>query len=116
MPLIQVFPSVPVPESRVSSLLASLASILSEQLQKPQRWVMTRLAPPAHMTFAGTNEPTCYAEVKNIGSMSPELTEALSAAITRELSEALDIPTARIYIEFADAQPHLWGYDGATFA
>jgi phenylpyruvate tautomerase len=116
MPLIQVFPSVEVPQSRVASLLEALSSALAKHLKKPERYVMTRLAAHAPMTFGGTSEPTCYAELKNIGTMSPELTEELSAAITSILVEALGVPSQRIYIEFADGKPHLWGYDGGTFA
>lgn len=116
MPLIQVFPSVDVPDSRVAALLGTLSSTLSRHLQKPESYVMTRLAPKAAMTFGGSSEPTCYAEVKNIGTMSPELTEKLSGELTRVLSESLGVPSQRIYIEFADSQAHLWGYDGATFA
>lgn len=116
MPLIQVFPSVEVPESRVAPLLRTLSSTLSELLQKPERYVMTRLAPKASMTFGGTTEPCCYAEVKSIGTMSPELTEKLSGELTRAITESLGIPSQRVYIEFADSEAHLWGYDGGTFA
>lgn len=116
MPLIQVFPSVEVPQSRVASLLGALSSTLATHLEKPERYVMTRLAPHAPMTFGGTTEPACYAELKNIGTMTPELTERLSATLTSILTEALGVPSQRIYIEFADEKAHLWGYDGGTFA
>ncbi|MEP6652860.1 MAG: phenylpyruvate tautomerase MIF-related protein [Myxococcales bacterium] len=32
------------------------------------------------------------------------------------MAAALGVAKDRIYIEFADAAPHLWGYDGSTFA
>lgn len=116
MPLIQVFSSVEIPESRVAPLLQALSSTLATHLQKPESYVMTRLAPKAPMTFGGTTEPSCYAEVKNIGTMTPALTEKLSGELTRLLVESLRVPSQRIYIEFADSQPHLWGHDGGTFA
>jgi phenylpyruvate tautomerase PptA (4-oxalocrotonate tautomerase family) len=115
MPLIQVFSSVALPPDRVAPLLRKLSSTLAAHLQKPERYVMTRLAPAAPMTFGGSDGPACYAEVKNIGSMTPEQTSKLSAAITTELSAALGVPADRTYIEFCDAKPHLWGYDGSTF-
>lgn len=116
MPLIQVFTSVDVPPDRVSALLGALSITLATHLAKPERYVMTRLAPPAPMTFGGSDAPACYAEVKNIGTMTPEQTEKLSAAISAQLGAALGVPADRTYIEFSDAKPHLWGYDGSTFA
>jgi hypothetical protein len=115
MPLIQVFSSVALPPDRVAPLLGKLSRTLALQLSKPEAYVMTRLAPTAPMTFGGTDEPACYAEVKNIGVMTPEITAKLSAAITAELGNAFGVPSHRTYIEFSDAKPHLWGYDGGTF-
>ncbi len=115
MPLIQIFPSVPVPEERVSPLLVALSSTLAKHFKKPESYVMTRLAPSAPMTFGGTDEPTCYAEVKNVGKMTSAQSADLSAALTAEIGRALGVSAKRTYIEFADAEPHLWGYDGATF-
>lgn len=68
------------------------------------------------MLFGGSPEPCCFAALKSIGTFRPEQTEKLSALLSQRLSEALGVPTTRIYLEFVDAQPHLWGYDGATFA
>jgi len=114
MPLIQVFSSVPVPSDRIAALLGALSTTLASHLGKPESYVMTRLAPVAPMTFGGSDAPTCYAEVKNVGSMTPEQTQKLSRAISSEL-EKLGVPKNRIYIEFCYAKPHLWGYDGDTF-
>ena len=117
MPLIQITTSAPLPsKDRVSALLKSLSKTLATHFAKPERYVMTRLAPPpAAMTFGGTDEPACYVEVKNIGTMTPELTEKLSADITRQLSESLGVAPDRTYIEFNDAKGHLWGWNAETF-
>ncbi len=40
----------------------------------------------------------------------------MSADICAILSEATGVPSNRTYIEFSDAKPHLWGFDGDTFA
>ena len=117
MPLIKIHTSGTLPDAdRTSALLRDLSALLARRFGKPESYVMTCLTERAAMTFGGSFEPTCYAEVKNIGSMSPELTEALSADLCERLSTALGVARDRIYIEFADAKPHLWGYDGATFA
>ncbi len=76
---------------------------------------MTALERPVAMTFAGTNEPCCYVELRNIGRFRPEDTRKLSAELCERLSVGLGIPKNRIFIEFGDAEGHLWGHDGDTF-
>jgi phenylpyruvate tautomerase len=116
MPLIRIVTSVASLEpAKTDALLRDLSSLLARELRKPEAYVMTCLEPSARMTFGGTDAPTCYAEVKNVGTMAPEITGRLSAAVTERLSSALGVPPARIYIEFADARPHMWGHDGSTF-
>jgi len=115
MPLVKITSSVgPTADAR-GSLLADLSKLLAKELGKPEAYVMTAFEAVAAMTFAGTSEPAAYVEVKNIGRFSPELTKRLSGEICARLSKALGVQPGRIYIEFTDAQGHLWGYDGDTF-
>jgi phenylpyruvate tautomerase PptA (4-oxalocrotonate tautomerase family) len=68
------------------------------------------------MTFGGNDsQPSCYLEVKNIGTFSPSQTRTLSAELTAEVAKAFGVPPERTYIEFSDARAHLWGYAGETF-
>lgn len=76
---------------------------------------MTCLDPPAKMTFGGSDAPSAYIEVKNIGRMTGSQTKSLSTEITREVAGRLGIPPDRVYIEFADASDYLWGWNGDTF-
>jgi phenylpyruvate tautomerase PptA (4-oxalocrotonate tautomerase family) len=116
MPLVTVYTSAPAPsEDRRSALLLQLSRTLAEQLRKPETYVMTCLVPQTRMTFAGTEAPACYVEVKSIGNITPDVTRALSADLCARLGEALGVAQDRIYIEFADVQRHLWGYNGSTF-
>jgi len=116
MPLIKVFTSAepPLPDEK-ARLLRGLSKLLAEHFRKPEQYVMTCLMPRVEMTFGGSDAPACYAEVKNIGTMTSAQTKALSAALTRSLVEVLGVAPDRTYIEFNDAAPHLWGYDGSTF-
>ena len=117
MPLIQVFTSAesPSPE-RASALLGELSKTLARELGKPERYMMTRLAPRSTMTFAGTSAPACYAELSNIGDLSEADTARLSDVLCRLLSEGLGVARDRIYLQFRNIEAYLWGYDGGTFA
>lgn len=114
MPLLRILSSAEVGGS-TDALLKDLSALLARELGKPEAYVMTCLEPRARLMFAGTDQPACYVEVKNVGTFKPEMTARLSAAITERLAPALGVPRDRIYIEFADARPHMWGYDGSTF-
>jgi phenylpyruvate tautomerase PptA (4-oxalocrotonate tautomerase family) len=117
MPLIHVTTSADVPDERArNALLEDLSRRLASHLGKPETYVMTCLTPRAWMTFAGTEAPACYVEVKSIGVMTPEQTRAMSADFCARLSATLGVSADRIYIEFQDADRHLWGFNGHTFA
>jgi len=116
MPLVNLFCSAPTPDATTKKqLLVSLSALLARELGKPESYVMTNLVPQCEMTFAGTLEPACYVEVKNIGKFKPEQTQKLSAKISDLLGQSLGITKSRVYIEFSDATGYLWGYDGTTF-
>jgi len=116
MPLLRIATSAHPSEPVRSRLLVELSGFIAARLGKPEAYVMVSLTPGVAMTFAGTPEPACFAELKSIGRFTPELTQKLSSELCERLGSALDVPSARIYIEFSDSQGYLWGHDGQTFA
>jgi phenylpyruvate tautomerase PptA (4-oxalocrotonate tautomerase family) len=117
MPLLQIQTSSKVNTAvDPAGLLKTLSTELAELLGKPESYVMVSFENDATILFGGSTEPACFAALKNIGTFTPELTERLSARLTKHLAAALGIAPGRVYIEFIDAKPHLWGHDGTTFA
>jgi hypothetical protein len=116
MPLLNLFSSAKqLDESTLSQTLRSFSALLARELGKPERYVMVGLAPRMDMSFAGSREPACYAELKNVGHLSTEKVEHLSAILCDAIAKALALPKNRIYIEFTNADGALWGFDGGTF-
>jgi phenylpyruvate tautomerase PptA (4-oxalocrotonate tautomerase family) len=116
MPLIKVQTSIEAPDSsQVTTLLKQLSSSLAKHTGKPESYVMTAFESGVPMTFGGTTEPTCYLEIKSVGSMSPTQTKAMSQDFCQQISQSLSVPTNRIYIEFADAKGSMWGWNSTTF-
>lgn len=115
MPLIKVQTSVSQPEkSAAVALLKDLSAALAQQLGKPESYVMTALEADVPMTFAGTTDPVCYMEIKSIG-LPDSKTKTLSQEFCQKINQSLNIPTNRIYIEFANASGNMWGWDKRTF-
>lgn len=116
MPLIKVQTSISAPEkSTVEGLLKNLSAKLAKHVRKPESYVMTAFEPDVAMTFGGTTDPVCYIEVKNVGSMNPAQTQAMSQEFCQQINQALGVSPNRTYIEFADAQGSMWGWNGSTF-
>lgn len=116
MPLIKVKSSIVGPESSiVTALLKQLSASLAQHTAKPEAYVMTAFEPGVAMTFGGTAEPACYIEIKSIGSLKPEQTQAMSQDFCQQVNQKLGVPLERIYIEFADANGYMWGWNGSTF-
>ena len=116
MPLLNLFSSAKQPdEPALAQMLKSFSTLLARELSKPERYVMVGLAPRLEMSFAGSREPACYAELKNVGRLPAEKVEHLSQVLCDAIAKALAMPKDRIYIEFTNADGALWGFDGGTF-
>ncbi|HEY9827941.1 MAG TPA: phenylpyruvate tautomerase MIF-related protein [Stenomitos sp.] len=115
MPLLKIQTSVQPEPHAVADLLKHLSAQLAQHLGKPESYVMTAFEAGLPMTFGGTTEPTCYVEIKSIGSMNPQQTQTMSRELCQALEAALGVSKARIYIEFADAKGSMWGWNGTTF-
>lgn len=116
MPLIKVQTSIETPNaSQITDLLKQLSASLAKHTSKPESYVMTAFESGVPMTFGGTTDPTCYIEIKSVGSMSPTQTKAMSQDFCQQVNQALSVPMNRIYIEFADAKGAMWGWNGTTF-
>ena len=111
MPLINLRTNVSdIPDA--DGLLKSLSSALASATGKPEAYVMTLLEPGTPMTFAGSEEPCAYVEIKSIGSINPS---AMSAQFCDLIMASLGVSKDRIYIGFHDVNASDWGWNGRTF-
>ena len=111
MPLINIktnISDVQAPDVLLKKLSAALASATG----KPEAYVMTLLDSDVPMTFAGSNEPCAYVEIKSIGALSPQ---EMSDHFCELIKATLDISKDRIYIGFEDVNASHWGWNGRTF-
>ncbi len=92
----------------------SLSEKTASLLGKPEMYVMVIVESQVNMTFSGTTEPTAYLELKSI-NLPEDATSELSSELCQHIGTLLDVSADRIYIEFSNAQRHLWGWDSRTF-
>jgi phenylpyruvate tautomerase len=114
MPYLLTRTNASISQEGQQKLLARGSELVANALGKPERYVMVSLECNVPMMFDGKDAPCAYLELKSIG-LPGDHTAALSQSLCGLINEELDIPTDRIYIEFADAPRHMWGWNGSTF-
>ncbi len=114
MPLLKIHTNQSLDNAAQAALMQKASARVAELLGKPERYVMIALETGQPMLFAGSDAPLAYLELKSIG-LPDDATTALSAALCQLIGEQLGIAQDRIYIEFSNAERHLWGWDGRTF-
>ncbi|MDH5180309.1 MAG: phenylpyruvate tautomerase MIF-related protein [Gammaproteobacteria bacterium] len=113
MPYLKIQTNQTIDADRANTLLAEASRLVAAELGKPESYVMVAIEPPLPMLFAGKADPLAYLELKSIG-LPEAKTTALSQALCN-LMETVGISKQRVYIEFADAERAMWGWNGATF-
>ncbi|HKL22928.1 MAG TPA: phenylpyruvate tautomerase MIF-related protein [Tichowtungia sp.] len=97
-----------------SDVLAGLSEIAAETIGKPESYVMVS-ASKADLMMGGVEDNAAFVEVKSIGGLGHDVCEKLSAAICDLLEATLQIPPARIYLNFTEVPASQWGVDGSLF-
>lgn len=114
MPTLIIKTNATIAPHAAEPLIKRASARIAELLDKPEHYVMVILEPTPAMCFGGDTSPLAFLELKSLG-LPEARTPELSAALCALLQEALEIPPARVYIEFASPQRHLFGFDGRTF-
>jgi phenylpyruvate tautomerase PptA (4-oxalocrotonate tautomerase family) len=114
MPFLSIQSNTELTTEQTSELTARASALVSEQLGKPERYVMVTVEHNAAMRFAGSDAPLAYLELKSIG-LPESITADTSRALCQLLAETADIDPERVYIEFSDAPRKMWGWNSDTF-
>ena len=114
MPFLRLQTNLELGQEKKSALTAMLSQKVSEWLDKPEDYVQVSLECSVSMRFAGTEDPTAFAEVRSLGFYGlnqNEITHALCECLQNECS----IPQERVFINFVDMARENWGWNGKTF-
>lgn len=114
MPYLKIQTNLSVEKTLRPDLIGRVSRSVAENLGKSERYVMVALQDGVCMSFAGSDGPLAYLELKSIG-LPEARTGELSRALCDLMHAELNIDKERVYIEFADAPRRMWGWNGATF-
>ena len=112
MPLLSIRTNCQLNNKKELALEAS--KLTAQILSKPEAYVMVSIEDSQALIFAGNDQPAAYVELKSLG-LPEDQTSDLSSSLCTFINERLDIDSARIYIEFSNAERHMWGWKDGTF-
>jgi len=112
MPFIQVNTSSKSVVENEYLLQKDISKLVADLTGKPENYVMTLIKLDNRMTFAGSDEPCCFIQVKSIGSLNPS---SMSRSLCDLIASKTNINMNRVYIEFIDVKSSNWGFNGSTF-
>jgi len=114
MPYLKITTSQSIDAERKHNLLKAASKAVAAELGKPEQYMMVSVETPISMLFAGTDKPCAFLELRGIG-LPQSKTGKLSQLLCSLVESHAGIPQDRVYINFADVSPSLWGWNGDTF-
>jgi phenylpyruvate tautomerase len=114
MPYIRLETSAPADQGTRTNLLQALSREVAQGIGKPEQYVMACFEPMI-MIMGGKDQPAAYVELKSIGGLTPDVINRLSKNICALLQDMLQVPPARVFLNFSEVPPTHWAWNGETF-
>ncbi len=68
------------------------------------------------MSFGGSLEPCASIRLVSIGGLDAKKNKASAAKLTELLGGMLGVNPDRVFIEYSEVEPHMFAWNGNTFA
>ncbi|MFH1066320.1 MAG: phenylpyruvate tautomerase MIF-related protein [bacterium] len=114
MPYLSLHTNCEVSAARKPKILRFLSKLVQTETSKPESSIMVTVYPNESILFAGEEMPAAFVEFKSIGLQETD-TARISKAICLAVEQELGISSKRIYINFTNVNPRMWGWDKQTF-
>jgi len=114
MPYLKLQTNLELSNDRKKDILNDLVFLVSKELDKPEKYVMTIVQEGQAMLFGSADDPLAYIEFRSIG-FPENKTKALAKSLSHFVKSRLNVEPERIFIQFINSDPHMWGYNASTF-
>jgi phenylpyruvate tautomerase len=114
MPYVSIQTNIAIEAQQYSTILKNVSQSVAQMLGKPETYIMVALQSGVPMMFVGLETPAAFITVKSIALAAPKAPE-FTRDLSRLLEGLLKVSKERIYIEFEDVNPRLWGWNEKTF-
>ncbi len=96
------------------SVLKEISAEVAKILEKPEGYVMLKFTHNPNMLFAGNALPLAHIKLKSLG-LPEDNTAEISNDVCLLIEKYFNVPPERNYIEFANPERHMWGWNCKTF-
>ena len=98
-----------------SELMKKATGFLARMMAKPENVIMVTIKTGMPYLFGGTDEPTAYVQIKAVALVKEKCPE-YSKQVCDFLEDEIRVPADRVFIEFMDIDPAIFGFNGSTLA
>ena len=112
MPFLKIETNIKIENK--NDFLKKLSGLTATLTAKPEKWVMVSVIHNPDMLFGDKSDPLVYVEFKSIG-LPEQKTGEISSRLMELLQKEIQVLPERIYIEFSNAKPEMWGWNNDTF-
>jgi phenylpyruvate tautomerase PptA (4-oxalocrotonate tautomerase family) len=114
MPFLKLSTNKQLSKDKKQQLLRDMTALLSKDLNKPEKYIMVDCEDNKDMIFAGIEDLLVFIELRSI-RLPEDKTGELSKSLSNFVKNNLQISPDRIFINFFNIQPHMWGFNASTF-
>ena len=114
MPYIHLSTNKQLSKDKKQQVLQDMTALVSRDLGKPGKFIMAGLKDDQDMIFDGSLDPVVFVELRSI-RLPEDQTEKFSQSLSAFVKNHLEVNSDRLFINFRNVEPHMWGYNGTTF-
>lgn len=115
MPVVTVSTNVTLSADQSQRILTELTEFVVRELNKPKAYVQAQIQGGCQMQFNGTSDRCAFVELRAV-NFPKDRAGVLTDQLTQLLKNHLQLQSDRVFINFLDVPPQLWGWNGATLA
>ena len=115
MPYFSIETNKQIDDTLTSNLMKKATSFLAEMMGKPEGVIMVTIKPGMPYVFGGTDDPAAFVQIKAVGLERGKCPE-FSKQVCDFLETEIDVSKDRVFIEFIDIDPTIFGFNGNTLA
>ena len=114
MPYFKIETNQKLDDAGAAKFSKEASVFLSGLLGKPERVIMVSVDHGISMRFNENTSPAAYVEVKSIGLNSDKCPE-YAKAVCEFVETAINVPSDRVYIDFAAINGKMFGWNRRLF-
>ena len=117
MPYCEISTNVSVEtKAETDKVVLAVSKCVSENIGKPEKWVMVRVNTDQSMSYSGTTDPCAFVRLVSIGNLNEDANKVISQNLCSLLKDTLGISPDRVYIDFKDVEKrYMFGWNSGTF-